>query len=156
MVEAKNQRRPEWLRLTPTPLLFQKFSIWIQVRVRQFFKFENPTPVKTPATIINPTEIWPCFYLRNDHTGSCNCRNWKGAPETGPDFHKYLTPGQEPGPNEKRRILPESTPASRTQPSSLLVYLRWNISGAESSTELVKPSKDSVIVAWPATLSLFW
>ena len=43
--------------------------------IRKFFKFENPTPVQTPATIIDPTVIYPCFYLRNDHTDSCYCRN---------------------------------------------------------------------------------
>jgi len=36
-------------------LRLQNFSI----RIRQFFKFENPTPVQTPATIINPTLIYP-------------------------------------------------------------------------------------------------
>jgi len=40
-----------------------------------FFKFENPTPVQTPAIIIDPTVIYPCFYLRNDHTDCCYCRN---------------------------------------------------------------------------------
>ena len=66
------QRWPESLFQTPTPLLFQNF--WISVR--QFFKIENPTPVQTPVTIINPSLIYPCFYLRNDHTDSCYCRNW--------------------------------------------------------------------------------
>jgi len=49
-------------------LLFRKFRI----RVLKFFKFENPTPLQTPATI-DPTEIHPCFYLRNDHAKSCYC-----------------------------------------------------------------------------------
>jgi len=48
-----DQRWPESLFQTPTPLLFQNFGI----RVQQFFKFENPTPVQTPATIINPALI---------------------------------------------------------------------------------------------------
>jgi len=56
---------------TLTPLLFQNF--WIQVR--QFFKFKNPTTVRTLATIIDPIVIYPCFYLRNDHTGSSYWRN---------------------------------------------------------------------------------
>jgi len=43
------QRWPESLFQTSTPLLFQNFLIG----VRQFFKFENPTPVQTPATTIN-------------------------------------------------------------------------------------------------------
>jgi len=34
------------------------------------FQIWNPTPVQTPATIINPTLSYPCFYLRNDHTDS--------------------------------------------------------------------------------------
>ena len=102
-----HQRWPESLFLTPTPLLFQNFSI--RVHIRQFFKFENPTPVQTPSTIIDPTVIYPCFYLINDHTDSWYCRNWKVTPNPGPVFHKFLTPG--PGPKEKRKILPESTPA---------------------------------------------
>jgi len=98
---TSRQRCPESLFQTPTPLLFQNF--WI--RVWQFFKFENPPPVQTPATIIDPTVIYPCFYLRNDHTDSCNCRNWKVTPVPAPVLTKFLTPG----PKEKRRILPEST-----------------------------------------------
>jgi len=46
-----NQRWPESPFQTPTPLLFQNF--WI--RIRLLFKFQNPTPLKTPATIIHPT-----------------------------------------------------------------------------------------------------
>jgi len=100
-----HQRWPK--SLFPTPLLFQNF--WI--RLRLFLKFENPTPVQTPATIIHPTVIYPCFYLRNYRTDSCYCRNGKVTP--GPVFHKFLTPSPDPGPKEKRRILPESTPVIR-------------------------------------------
>jgi len=32
-----------------------------------------------------------------------------------PVFPKLLTPGPDPGPNEKRRILPESTPVIQTR-----------------------------------------
>jgi len=64
--------------LFPTPLLFQNFGI--RARIRHFFKFENPTPVQTPAAIIDPTLIYPCFYLRNDHTDFCHCRKWKMTP----------------------------------------------------------------------------
>ena len=74
------QRWPE--SLFSTQLLFQNF--WI--RVRKFFKFENPTPVQTPATN-DPTEIYPCFYLRNDHANSCFSRNWNVTPD--PFFHKF-------------------------------------------------------------------
>jgi len=78
-------------------------------RVRQFFKFENPTPVQTPATLSDPTVIYPCFYFRNDHTDFCYCRNRKVTP--GPVFPKLLTPG--PNPHEKCRIRPESIPVIR-------------------------------------------
>jgi len=50
---------------------------------------------------------YPCFYLRNISTDSCNCRNGKVTP--GPVFQKFLTPCLK----EKRRILPDSTPVIR-------------------------------------------
>ena len=59
---------PESLFQTPTPLQFQNFWIRARIRNQQFFKFDHPTPVQTPATIIHPTEIFPCFYWRKDHT----------------------------------------------------------------------------------------
>jgi len=102
---SEKQRWPESLFQTPTPLLFQ--NIWI--RVREYFKFGNPTPVQIPATIIDPPVIYPCFYLRNDHTDSCYCRNGKVTPDPGPVFHKCLTP--DPGPKEKRRILRDPVPS---------------------------------------------
>jgi len=34
-----------------------KFLNPVRIRVRLFFKFENPTPVQTPVTIIDPTVI---------------------------------------------------------------------------------------------------
>jgi len=115
-----DQRWPESLFQNPTPLLFQNFGI----RVRLFFKFENLTPVQTPATIINPTIIYPCFYLRNDHKDSCYCRNWKVTPVLEPVFPKYLTP--DPGPKEKRRILPESTPVFRIRSHLCFRYdMHW-------------------------------
>ena len=61
----------------------------------------------------------PRFYLRNDHTDSYS-RNWKVNPDPGPVFRKFLTPGRDPGPKEKRRILPESTPVLRIR-----YYLWW-------------------------------
>jgi len=39
--------------------------------------FDIPTPVQTPATIIDSAVIYPCCYLWNDHTDTCYCRNWK-------------------------------------------------------------------------------
>jgi len=68
----------------------------------EIFKFENPTPIQTPATIFDPSKIYPCFHLRNDHADSCYCRNGKVTP--GQVFHKFFTPGLDR--NEKRRILP--------------------------------------------------
>ena len=93
---AVHQRWLESLFQTPIPLLLKNF--WI--RVRLLFKFENPTPVQTPATIIDPTVIYPCFYLRNHRKDPCFCRNGKVTPD--PVFHKFLTP--DPAPKEKRRI----------------------------------------------------
>jgi len=78
------------------------------------FKFENPTSVQTPAAIIDPTVFYPYFYQRNDRTESCYCRNGKVTPGPGPIFHKFFTPGPDPGPKEKRKILPESTPVIRS------------------------------------------
>ena len=104
------QRRPESFFQTPTPLLFQNF--WIRIRVRKVYKFENPTPFQIRANI-DPTEIYPCFYSRNDHADACYCRNWKLTPDLGPVFHKIKTLGPDPVAKAKRRILPESTPAIR-------------------------------------------
>jgi len=101
------QRWPESLFQTPTPLLFQNFSI----RSQQFFKFENPTPVQTPTTIIGANVIHPCFYLRYYRTDSCYCQNWKVTLIRVRIFPKFLTPDR--GPKEKRRIMPESTPEIR-------------------------------------------
>ena len=108
LVSFNDQSWPESLFQTPPPLLFQTFWIRVRIRVRLFFKFENPTPVQTSAAIIDQTVIYPCFYLRNDSTDSCYCRNGKVTPDPGPVYHKFFTP--DPGPKDKRRILPESTP----------------------------------------------
>jgi len=99
------QRWPESLFQTPTPLLFQNFCIRGRIRVQLFFKFENPFPVQTPVTIIDATVIYPCFYLRNDHTDSCYCRNWKVTLDPGPIFHKFLTPGSDPVSSEISDLL---------------------------------------------------
>ena len=68
-------RWPESLFQTPTPLLFQIFWIRIRFRVPKVFKFENPTSAQTPASIIDQTEIYPCYPLRNDNAESCYCWN---------------------------------------------------------------------------------
>jgi len=57
------QRWPESYFKTPTRFLFQSF--WIRIRARNFFKFENPTSIQTPATI-DSTQIQQCLYLSND------------------------------------------------------------------------------------------
>jgi len=82
-------------------LRLRSCSIIFEIRVRLFFKFENPTPVQTPAKIIDPTVVYPRFYQRNDRADSCYCRNGKVTPDPGPVFHKFLTP--DPGLKEKRR-----------------------------------------------------
>jgi len=70
--------------------LFQNFGIRVRIQVRLFFKFKNPTPVQTPATIIDPTVIHPCFDQRNDRTDSCYCWNGKVTPDPGPVFPNFL------------------------------------------------------------------
>ena len=70
------QRWLESLFQTPTPLLFQNF--WI--RVRLLLKFEKPTPVQTRATLIDPTVIYPHFYLKSDRTDCCYSLNRKVTP----------------------------------------------------------------------------
>jgi len=82
-----------------------------EIRVRLFFKLVNPTPVQTPAAVINPTLIYPCFCLRNYHTDSWSCRNLKVTPVIR--FYQNFDTGSRSGPKEKRRILPESTPVIR-------------------------------------------
>jgi len=55
------------------------------------FQIWESDPVQNPATI-DPTKMYPWFILRNDHTDSCYCRNWKVTPDLGPVFHKIFTP----------------------------------------------------------------
>jgi len=68
------QRWPESFFQTLTPFLFQNF--WIPIRVRKFFKFDDPTPVQNPASI-DPNEIYLWFYFRNDRADCCYCPIWK-------------------------------------------------------------------------------
>jgi len=103
-----NQRWLESLFQTPTPLLFNDFLI----RVRKFFNLRIRV-FQTPATTIDPTVIYPCFFRRNDHTDSCYRRNGKVTPYPGSFFHKFFTLAPDPGPKEKRRNLPGSTPVIR-------------------------------------------
>jgi len=69
---VKERCRSHFFRLRSAPV--SNFSI--QIRIRKFFKSANPTPVQTPVTI-DPAEINPCFYLRNDQPDSCYSWNWK-------------------------------------------------------------------------------
>jgi len=98
-------RNFDWHRSNFFRLRLRSCSKIFESGFRQFFKVENPTPVKTPA----PTIIYQCFYLRNDHIDSCSFRNWKVTPD--PVSPKFLTPGLK----EKRRIPPESTPTLRVR-----------------------------------------
>ena len=114
-VQSNNyqQRWPELLFQTGTPLLFQNSLIRARIRVRLFFKFENPTPVQTPATIIDPTVVYPCFYLRNDRTCYCYCGIGKVTLNGVRLFTNFLLRSER-----KRRILPESTPVTGSGPTS--------------------------------------
>ena len=91
----------------PVPKCLNRVWIW----VRLFFKFENPTSVQTPATIIDLIVIYPCFCIKIDHADSCYCRDWKVTQDPGPVFPKFFTPCLDLGTKEKSRIQPESTPA---------------------------------------------
>jgi len=82
-------------------------------------------------TIIDPTVIYPCFYQRNDRADSCYCRNEKVTPN--PFFHKFLTPGPDPSPKEKRRILPESTPVIQIR-SHLCCLVDISVATSDVST----------------------
>jgi len=99
----------------------------VRVRVQQFFKFENPTLLQTPAIIIDPTVICSCFYLKNDRTDFCYCRNLKVTP--APVFPKYLTPGPAPGPKEKRRILLSPLQLSESGPTTDVDNTNWRAGG---------------------------
>jgi len=69
----------------------KKFESWIQVR--NIFKFENPTPVQTSATI-DATDIKQCLYLINyiykDHADSCCCRK-SGSGTGSTKLQKFMT-----------------------------------------------------------------
>jgi len=67
----------------------------------------------------------PMFLLKNDRTDSCCCRNWKVTPDPVPVFPKFLTPGPDPVPKEKSRILLELTPVPGPGPTSGLDWRLW-------------------------------
>jgi len=74
-------------------ILRSKINNWKTITGKKFRRGQKfrltPAPVQTPATIIDPTVIYPCFYLRNDRMDSCYCRNGKVTPGRGPVFHKF-------------------------------------------------------------------
>ena len=85
----------EWFRIR----FLKNFLFQIRVRKKRRILLES-----TPTLQIRRHF---CFLLKI--SPRCNCRNWKLTSDPGPVFHQFLTP--DPVPNEKRRILPESTPA---------------------------------------------
>jgi len=104
-----DQRWPELLFQTATPILFQNCSI----RVRLFFKFENPAPVLTPAAIIDPTVSLTVFVPTKWLYRLLLLPRCKSDSGPGLLFPKFLTPGTDPGHKEKCRILPELTAVIR-------------------------------------------
>ena len=129
------QRLPESLFQTPTALLFPKFF--------------NPGPDTGPAIL----QIWEsdsCSDSGYNHRSNRNLLmslpkkwlhrllllpKWKSDSGSGPDFHKFLTPGPGPGPGpkEKRRIQPESTSAFRRRS-----YLCWLARSANHCCQISK------------------
>jgi len=71
----------------------------------EIFKFENPIPVPTQATI-DATEIQQCLNLSSDiYKDSCYCRKWKMTPDPGAFF------SQNPGPFfHKRSVFSQKIP----------------------------------------------
>ena len=66
------------------------------------FQIWESGPVRTAVSIVDPTEIYPCFPIRNDHADSCCCCwNWKVSPDPGSFFHKFLNPDPDPGQTKK-------------------------------------------------------
>ena len=90
----------------------------------EIFKFENPIPVPTQATI-DATEIQNFLNLSSDiYEDSCYCRKWKMTPDPGAFFSqnpgpffsqkvRFFTKNPDLVPKKNRRILPESIPALR-------------------------------------------
>jgi len=72
---SEQQRWPESLFQTPARLLFQN----VLILIRKYFKVENPTPVRTPATA-DPTGNVAMF-LRN---------KWRRRPLASAEIEKRL------------------------------------------------------------------
>jgi len=143
------QRRPESIFKTQTPLLFQNF--WI--RVRQVFKFKNPTPVQTQATIIDQTAIYPWFYLRIDRTDSCYCRkSGKSDSDSGSGFPQIFDSGSGSG-SERKKQNPAGVDSGNPDPVPLLQQ-RWQESLFQTLTPLLfqkflNPGPDpAILLIW--------
>jgi len=77
------------------------------------FKFENPTPVQTPA-VIEATKIQQRLFLSNDiskdHADSClYCWKQKMSP-AGSVFQKIFTPDPIPKKNTESKATPDPWP----------------------------------------------
>jgi len=106
----------------------------------------------TPATVIDPTLIYPCVYLRNDHTDSWHCPNWKVTPVPHPVFHKFFT--LDPGLREKRRVLPESTPELWIQ---CHLWTGCSLNSEISLKQTWEESRTAIFCdADPAEVSRYW
>ena len=80
--------------------------------VRLFFKFGNPTPIQTPATVIDPAVIYQCFY-RNAHTDPYNCPNWEVTSVRVRFFLNFLLRVRKKKAESCRSQESDSTPALR-------------------------------------------
>jgi len=98
-------------------------SHFFRLRLRSCSKFLNPGPA-----ILQIWESDSCSDSGYNRQSNCNLPmflpkkwlhrllllpKWKSDSGPAPFFHKFLTPGPDLGPREKRRILPDSTPVIR-------------------------------------------
>jgi len=107
---GQQQRRPESVfqtRLRSCSKLWESGSgSFSNLRIRHLFRLR---------LLSIQLAIYSCFCSRNDHADSYYCQNWKVTPD----------------PKEKRRILPESSPALRIRDhlwsiTGWKVQLDWN------------------------------
>ena len=114
---------------TPTPPLFQNFSI----RIQKFYKLENPTPVQTPVTVYRRSNRnLPMSLLKkwDDHADSCYCRNWKATPDPGPFFSQRFGSGSAPERKMQNPAGVDSGTQNPVPPGPLALgkgaFLRWS------------------------------
>jgi len=88
------------------PYLFQVSDDTIKWTGSEFFQIRESDSCSDSSCNHRSNSNLPMFSLYK--WTHCYCRNWKVTPDPGPVFPKLLTPGPIPGPNEKRRIRPES------------------------------------------------